>query len=109
MDRMINVPDLSASDVRLFMGLPVWQCVRDDLNERLEHTNELMGMAPMEDIWVDQKDPDTGAVSTVISQIGIRRLQGASMELTFMLGLLDSYLVELEQIKEEKRNATTPS
>ena len=102
MNDRVNVEDLSAHDIRLFIESPIWHCIKADLDERLNSTDELIRMAPVDDIWGEDEKG-----IPILSRMGVRKLQGAAIELMFVLNLPQSYLDELEVDKEEQ-NATTP-
>ena len=47
---------LRERDIKDFMEYPVWRCMVEDLEERLEENSVLMDMAPIDDIFGESKD-----------------------------------------------------
>jgi hypothetical protein len=90
---------ISTRDITDFIDSRVWNAIVKDLEKRLEHADMLLESAPVEDIrGIDENGKE------VLLRIGIKKLQGACMELRYLLELPNAFKTILEEREKETRN-----
>ena len=87
---------VSINEIKLFTGHPVWECIVNDLEQRLNDNHLLMETAPPEDLYGEKGE---------LIKSGVKRLQCDSQTIRGLLALPQLMMDELEaneKLPEEK-------